>query len=224
MFARQHLRVLPPKFTRLTFKRGYIVSAQFMPDAHSVLYSASWDGAPIELYEQRLGSPEARSVGLPPQTQILSVSSAGQLAVLLNQRVAGPFQYAGTLAEVASSGSAPREIAENISAADWSPDGKQLAIVRYAPGSEILEYPIGKQIYKTSGWVGDPHISPDGRQIAFVDHEDGSDDGGSIAMIDTSGAGNKKTAYLALVQPARTGVATATKFISPPRSPVPRAP
>jgi Tol biopolymer transport system component len=190
LIARQSMHATPPKFTRLTFKRGYIVSALFMPAAQSVLYSASWDGAPIELYEQRLGSPEARSVGLPSQTQILSISSTGELAVLIGQRVAGPFQYVGTLAEVASSGSAPREIAEGISAADWSPDGKQLAIVRYSPASEVLEYPIGKVVYKTNGWVGDPRISTDGQHIAFVDHEDASDDGGSIAIVDL--AGNKK--------------------------------
>jgi eukaryotic-like serine/threonine-protein kinase len=190
LIARQSIHATPPKFTRLTFKRGYIVSALFMPAAQSVLYSASWDGAPIELYEQRLGSPEARSVGLPSQTQILSISSTGELAVLISQRVAGPFQYVGTLAEVGSSGSAPREIAEGISAADWSSDGKQLAIVRYSPASEVLEYPIGKVVYKTNGWVGDPRISPDGQHIAFVDHEDASDDGGSIAIVDL--AGNKK--------------------------------
>jgi Tol biopolymer transport system component len=190
LVARQSLHAAAPNFSRLTFRRGFIVSAQFMPDAQSIRYTAAWDGAPVEVYEQRLDSPEARTVGLPRGTEILSISAAGELAVLLNQHVAGPFQYSGTLAEVAASGSAPRELSDDIAAADWSPDGKQLAIVRYSQTAETLEYPIGKVLYKSTAWMGDPRVAPDGRHIAFVDHDDNSDDGGSIAVIDLSG--NKK--------------------------------
>jgi Tol biopolymer transport system component len=109
---------------------------------------------------------------------------------MLNQRVAGPFQYAGTLAEVAASGSAPREIADDISWADWSPDGKQLAVVRYTPGQETIEFPIGKTLYNSSGWIGDLRVAPDGQHAAFIDHGDPSDDGGKVAVVDL--AGNKK--------------------------------
>jgi Tol biopolymer transport system component len=189
LIARQS-HAATPDFTRLTFRRGFIVSAQFMPDEQSFLYTAAWDGAPAEVYEQRLDNPEARVIGLPPKTQILSVSPTGQLVVLLHQHVAGPFQYAGTLAEVPASGVAPRELSDDIAAADWGPDGKQLAIVRYSQTAETLEFPIGKLLYKSSAWMGDPRVAPDGQHIAFVDHDDNSDDGGAIAVVDL--AGNKK--------------------------------
>jgi eukaryotic-like serine/threonine-protein kinase len=190
LYTRATLHAVPPKYTRLTFKRGYIRSARFMPDGQSAFYSASWDGGPVELYEQRLDSPEARLAGLPVDTDVLAISSTGELAVMLRQRIAGPFQYSGTLAEVPASGSAPREIADDVTGADWSPDGKQIAVVRRAPAFETLEFPVGKVIYKSTGWMGEPHVSADGQHIAFVDHEDLSDDGGTIAVVDL--AGNKK--------------------------------
>jgi Tol biopolymer transport system component len=190
LIARQSMHTAPPKFTRLTFRRGFISEARFMPDAQSLYYTAMWEGAPQNVYEQRLDSPEARLAGLPPKTGIMSISTTGELAVMLNQRVSGPFQFAGTLAEVAASGSTPREIADDIAWADWSPDGKQLTVVRYTPGQETLEYPIGTVLYKSTGWIGDIRVAPDGQHIAFVDHADITDDGGKIAVVDL--AGNKK--------------------------------
>src|SRR5260370_15764501 len=54
-------------------------------------------------------------------------------------------------------------------------------------GKGILEYPIGKKIYETEGWISSPRISPDGKQIAFVQHPIPGDDMGSITAMDLSG-------------------------------------
>ena len=71
--------------------------------------------------------------------------------------------------------------------ADWSADGKSLAIVRDVGSHNRLEFPIGKVIYETEGWIGHARVSPDGERIAFLDHPVLRDDGGSVAVIDRSG-------------------------------------
>ena len=191
LYTRSTWHPAPPKFTRLTFKRGYIDTARFVPDAQSVFYTAGWDGAIRDVFEQRLDSPEARTAGLPPETSVLAVSPSGELAVMLHTRVAGPFQYQGTLAEIPPSGSAPRELSTFVTSADWSPDGKQIAAVRFpSPSTEVIEYPLGKVLYETHGWMGNLRVSPDGQHIAFIDHDDWSDDGGAVAVVDMAG---KKT-------------------------------
>lgn len=50
-----------------------------------------------------------------------------------------------------------------------------------------LEYPAGKLVYETSGWIGNPRVSADGNLVAFIDHPTLNDDGGSIAWVDRSG-------------------------------------
>ena len=109
------------------------------------------------------------------------------MAVLLNRRVSFGFQRTGTLAQLSMAGGAPRDILKEIEWADWSPDGKSLAIVRTVSGKMRLEYPAGKILYETHGWVSHPRVSPDGNLVAFIDHPTPDDDGGWIAAVDRSG-------------------------------------
>ena len=179
----------PPLYHQMTFRRGSIRSARFAPDGQTVLYSASWQGNPIEVFSARPESPESRSVGMP-QTQLMSVSSQGEMAVLLKARPIGTWVNMGTLARAPVGGGAPREVVEQVQWADWSPDGTQLAIVRDVNGRNRLEYPAGKVLYETGGWVGHPRLSPKGDLIAFADHSIQADDGGAVATVDMQG--NKK--------------------------------
>ena len=87
-------------------------------------------------------------------------------------------------------GGTPREILEDVQEADWSPDGKDLAVVRWVDGKNRLEYPIGKVLYETSGYISYPRISPKGDRIAFMDHPLQWDNRGTVATVDL--AGNKK--------------------------------
>jgi len=179
---------LPPAFRQLTYRRGQILSARFAPDGQSVMYSGAWDGKPMEIFASRPESPESRAFGLA-SAEVLSISKTGEMAVSLNRRSTSlGFQRMGTLAQLSmAGGAAPRDVLKEIESADWSPDGKSLAITRFVSGKMRLEYPAGKILYETHGWIGHPRVSPDGNRIAFIDHPTLGDDGGKIAVVDLSG-------------------------------------
>jgi Tol biopolymer transport system component len=176
-----------PHFSRLTFRRGTIESARFAPDGQTVVYGAAWAGAPWELFTGRVGSPEWRSLG-QVQTELLAVSSRGELAVSLGRRRVGTFLGSGTLARLPLAGGAPREVQEDVQEADWTPSGTDLAVVRSVAGQSRLEHPIGKVLYQTAGWVSHARFSPHGDSIAFIDHPVWGDDGGHVAVVDLEGA------------------------------------
>jgi len=176
----------PPAFHQLTFQRGYINGARFAPDGDTIIYAASWAGKPMELFSTRPEGTESRSLGLP-DSDLLSVSSTGELAVRLTPRNTRAYSSSGTLARVMLSGGSPRPIEDDIQFADWAPDGKGLAIVRQVAGRSRLEFPIGTVLYETAGWIGNPRFSPKGDWIAFIDHPGLGGDPGSIAVTDLAG-------------------------------------
>jgi DNA-binding winged helix-turn-helix (wHTH) protein/Tol biopolymer transport system component len=176
-------------FQRLTVRHGTIFSARFAPDGHNVFYGASWDGGPINIFATDLKIPGARDVGIH-SSQLLAVSSMGEMAILQSLNSAFMFTSRGTLAQVPITGGSPRQIAENVMGADWSPDGKTLAIVRDMGGTKRLEFPVGHVLYETDGWISSPRISPRGDYIAFLDHTTHDDDRGVVSVVDL--AGHKK--------------------------------
>jgi Tol biopolymer transport system component len=111
------------------------------------------------------------------------------MAILLNPRFVVGWTRTGTLAQVAIDGGAPREVLTNVQDAVWSNDGKTLAVVcALDDGTFTLEYPPGKVLYKTKGWLNNIHFSPDGKLIAFMDHsQPGGDDRGTVNIIDLQG-------------------------------------
>ena len=162
--ARTLLRAEPLTFQRLTFRRGDVTAAKFGP-GDAIVYSAEWDGTPSTLFSTQPGNREARNLGLPPG-KILSISHAGEMAILLGD------DNAGTLARVPFSGGAPRELLENVSAADWSPSGDTLAVVRTNAGKHRVEYPIGTVLSENSARPQEsPRVSPDGKLVAFFDYD-----------------------------------------------------
>ncbi len=179
----------PPTYRQLTFRRGSIRAARFAPDGQTILYSSAWQGNPTDVFTARPEAPESRSMGLS-HTQLMSVSSTSEMAVLLNSKAIGAWVSMGTLARAPLAGGAPREVLENVQWADWAPDGTNLAVVRDVGGRNRLELPIGKPLYQTGGWIGHPRVSPKGDLIAFADHPLQGDDSGSLAVVDL--AGNKK--------------------------------
>ena len=176
----------PPDFQRLTFSRGTVYSARFAPDGHSVIYAASWDGGPTEIFSTDPKIPGARSLGLPA-TQLLAVSSSGEMAVLQSVNYHSLFAVIGTLGQVPLTGGSPRQLSENTDWADWSSDGTNLAAVRNVGGKQRLEFPLGHVLYETSGWISHPRVSPQGNQVAFLDHPIYPDDKGAVSIVDLEG-------------------------------------
>jgi Tol biopolymer transport system component len=93
------------------------------------------------------------------------------------------FRGQGLLARVPLAGGAPRPLRERIQWADWAPDGESLAVVIREGGSTRLEFPPGRVLYATPGWVSHIRVSPDGRTLAFCDHPQVGDDGGEVAIV-----------------------------------------
>jgi sugar lactone lactonase YvrE len=179
-----------PSFRQLTFRRGSISAARFAPDRQSVVYTAVWEGNRLAVFTNRIGSPEATSLELPEAT-LLGISSTGELALQLAPRFLRGFTFAGTLARVPLAGGVPRELLENVHWADWVPDGRELAVVRDAEGKNRLEFPAGKPVYSTAGFITHPRVSRKGDLVAFLDHPTHGDDAGFVAVVDS--AGRKRT-------------------------------
>jgi eukaryotic-like serine/threonine-protein kinase len=180
----------PPVYHQLTFRHGGIRMARFAPDGKTMIYSAGWEERPTEIYTTRAESPESRAFGLEG-AEVQAVSGQGEMAVLLHSRSVEPYIQSGTLARVPLQGGAPREVLEGVQWADWSPDGNNFLVVRDLEGQNRLEFPIGKVLHKTAGWISHPRISPDGKYIAFIEHPQRRDDMGFVTLIDLNGAKKK---------------------------------
>jgi hypothetical protein len=170
-----------PTYRPLTFRRGSVWSARFSPDGNTIVYTASWNGEPSQLFSTR---PESReSLVLPfPGARIAAISPSGEMALLKD----------GVLSRAPLAGGAAREVLEGVSDADWSPDGTQFAVVHQVSGRQRLEYPIGRVLYKAQppGGISSPQVSPRGDRIAFADLLFSYDTPGSVAVVDLKG---KKT-------------------------------
>lgn len=175
-----------PSYKQLTFRRGLVLSARFSTDGKTIVYGAGWDGEPFRLHSRRTESPESRPLDLPPG-DVLSVSSTGELAISLDRKFTYGFQTRGTLARVPLVGGAPRKILTDVEDADFSPDGRDLAVSRVVEGRYRLEYPIEKVLHQAEGWISNVRVSPDGSRVAFIDHPIAGDDRGAICVVDRAG-------------------------------------
>ena len=177
----EHAGLTPaPSYQQITFRRGTIRSARFAPDGRTIIYGASWDGAPTQLFSTRLESPESSPLRLPTG-DIRAISASGELAISL-----GP-AWLGTLARVPLEGGGPREIVTDVETADWGPDGESLAVARLVESIYRLGFPVGTVLYEASGWISQLRVSPDGNRVAFIEHPVKGDDLGSVCVISLSG-------------------------------------
>ncbi len=170
------------RFRQLTFRRGVVENARFAPDGHTVVYAAAWDQAPLSLYEVRTDQPQSRL--LYPDSHICALSSAGELAMVHFGSTEIP---TATLARAPLSGGAPRDVTTGVHAADWSPDGTQLAVVCASERRFRIEYPIGRVLHETTGLISRLRVSPDGKRVVFLEHPVMGDTSGVVAMVDLNG-------------------------------------
>src|ERR1700693_1498796 len=188
MQARRDRETPRPPLRTLTFRRGFVTGARFAPEGQAIVYSAAWDGKPSEIFTTRVGSIESRPLGIFP-AGILAISSAGEMAISLGCENRWEPCF-GTLARVPLAGGTPREVLEGVGSADWAPDGKELAAIHAVEGGDRIEYPIGKVLYKTEGYLTGLRISPKGDLVAFAEHPQGDDQRGTVCVVDR--AGHKK--------------------------------
>jgi hypothetical protein len=153
--GRRTVSMDPPQYQRLTFQRGSISSARFAPEGRTIVYAAAWDGKSYDLFTARIDGREARALGIH-NASIASISSAGEMALLVCKLEALDLcdrSRSWVLARAPLAGGAPREIVDHAAAADWSPDGSELAVARFLNGKQRIEYPVGKVLYETEGWL-----------------------------------------------------------------------
>jgi serine/threonine protein kinase len=176
----------PPSFHPLTFQNGLVWNARFAPDGRTVVYSATWKGEEPDIYTTRPENTESSATGFTSAT-LLSVSSAGELSMLLHPRVVANWATTGTLARAPLLGGAPREILDQVEGADWSPDGKDQAVIHRVGAEEHIEFPVGHRLYTTKSYVTDVRVSPDGSRVAFIDHPVPRNGRGAVMTVDRDG-------------------------------------
>jgi len=181
-------------YQRKTFRTQAIFTARFMPGGQTAVVSAAIEGNVPEIFVIRPENPEPQPLGLR-DVHLLGVSSRGELAVLTGARYTGHHRlFTGTLARMPLEGAAPREVHENVREADWAPGGDDFAIIHEVSGKDRLEFPIGKVLYESAGYLSDPRVSPDGDRVAFMEHPEKWDDRGSVNVVDLEGKARVLTA------------------------------
>jgi dipeptidyl aminopeptidase/acylaminoacyl peptidase len=175
---RKPVDVREPQFHRITFRRGDVSAARFAPDGETIVYSAAWDGQPSEIFVATRSATEARPLAMP-ESEVASVSKSELAVILRRDRLTG----LGVLARVPLAGGMPREVAEHVSHADWSPDGANLAVLRHVNGKTRIEYPIGTLKYETPHYIRDLRVSPDGARLAILEQSQGEFE---IALIENA--------------------------------------
>jgi eukaryotic-like serine/threonine-protein kinase len=168
-----------PRFRLVTFKRGTVRSARFSGDGF--VYSAAWQGRPVEVFAGRTDSPDARPLGIA-RASVQAVGRGGELALTFDQDGPG----GSMLARVAAEGGARRDILDGVREADWTADGSAFAVVRATDGRARLEFPIGTSLYEAVN-ITHPRIAPDGSRVAFIEHPVLRDDRGSVVVVDRKG-------------------------------------
>jgi hypothetical protein len=175
----------PPSFTQLTFRRGIVEGAAFAPDGQTIVYSAAWDGRPLEVYSTRLDSSESRELGIT-NADVVGTTPTGDMFLRLDVARQPPFITTGTLARGSIAGAAPRPLVDNVIAASA---GKQIAVIRSVDGAYQLEFPVGHVVDRAVTWMSHPRVSPDGSRVAALEHPQGGDDGNVVLF----GVDGKKT-------------------------------
>ena len=180
-------RSSPPQYQQLTYQQGVVSSAKFSADGQTVLCAARFN-KDYQVYSIRFDSAGIRPLDLNAD-RVMAVSAQGELAVLESLRYLAGSTAVGLVARVPLGGGAPKRILNDVESADWSRDGNELAIAHFIPNRQVyrLEYPIGKVLYETPGWIAQVRLSADGRIIAFIDHPVFGDDVGYVAVIPASG-------------------------------------
>ncbi len=168
-----------PVYERLTFRRGTVASARFGPSGE-IDYTATWDGGAPRAYVARAGETVARPLDVPEQAYVQSALGSGELGVILEKN------GETVLAFTPPFGGKAREVATGVTAADVTPDGSVVAIVRGGPEDRV-ELPSGHEVYHVAAKINSLRLSPSGDRVAFLEHAIPADDRGEVVTVDRAG-------------------------------------
>ncbi len=168
-----------PSFHQLTFGREYVSNARFSHDGNIIYdFQKSRGHGKITIFDARtsqrrdLASENAWLAALSPNDEALLFVYSEPNRMTLESR---PLR-----------GGTPRVISTNAMAADWASNGT-LCVVTAKDSSYSIEYPPGKTIYRSRGWIADVRVSPNDKQIAFSEHPVEGDDSGQVMVVSSSG-------------------------------------
>jgi hypothetical protein len=177
------------EYVPATFRKGAVSSARFTPDGLSFVYSASWEGQPYAAFLGRSANPDARDLQLR-DVRIMSISRAGDMAVLFGPQNITHTWGLRTLARIPMAGGSRRDMLSGVVDADWIPGTDTLAVVRDTGESRpwTVEFPAGTVVHETrAAWS--LRVSPDGNRVAFFEGPVmfGSAPQAMITVVDRSG-------------------------------------
>lgn len=171
-----------PAFRQLTHRRGFVLSARFLPGASSVVYGAAWDGAPVRAFVVDADGNGERPLDLP-DADVFAVSERGDLLLGLDRSFRHDWMTGASLARADVGSTRPVDLSLRVRAADWSRDGKTLAVVRVEDRAHVLELPPGRVVHRTAGWIGQVRIL-DGDRVVFLDHPVWADRRGRLSVAE----------------------------------------
>jgi DNA-binding winged helix-turn-helix (wHTH) protein len=170
-----------PSFRQLTFSRGFVSGARFTPDGKAIVYSAAWSGAPSRVFLLKGASPEWKILKEGP-AWLAGISPKGEATIFRHL----PDNGRMVLESLPLGGGAATFLSDRAESADWGSDGSLCLILEDSSGYSI-NYPKGRTLYKSTGWISNARISHDGHQVAFLEHPLESDDAGQVVAVDTTG-------------------------------------
>jgi serine/threonine protein kinase len=171
-----------PSFQRLTFERGTISDARFIPNSSDVVYSAAWQGTAPELFTVRSKRPESLPVG-QNDASLFAISPTQDLALMLAPHLSTG-QWSGTLAVAPMGGGGARQIATRVIAADFAPDGS-LIYADWDGEHAHIRTAAGVVIHEEPSMVIALRAAPAGGNIAFVTFEPATR---PLHILDAAGA------------------------------------
>jgi hypothetical protein len=183
--AYYHRRTTLPDYHRVTFSQGTVYNARFAPNGE-ILYEADWGGRGPQIFASDADGRQTRLLEFN-DAHLLAVSPNNHLALMLGGKHGSFLDFVGgVLAEAPEAGGSPRPILEDVPWADFNPGG-QMALVHEVRGHSQVEFPLGKVLYRSSGWISHLRFSPSGDMLGFMDHPVVWDDRGTIVVTDLQG-------------------------------------
>ena len=184
--------VTPPRHTeptirKLTFGKGRIESARFLPGSQDIVYSARWQGQAPAVFTLHPENLSARLLGVP-NAILLSVSSNEELALQLEPRL-WDGRSVGRAGRVDSTEGGIHILAEQAMEADWLPDGRRLAVLDNGSvgRGRHLDFPQGTRAWETSFAIHSLRVSPRGDRLACFSEPGNIRGTGKVAVLDTTG-------------------------------------